>query len=210
MHMAMINRLRSTGSPTVDFRSDFGTDFTELTIVAYDDPSPGLLAKIFGVLFALDVSTHASQVFTRESSVRIALDSLWVDFRGRPLSSPKKAEVQDSLRAVLTGKESLRDIFNARKKPIKEQSIFSASIDDVTSDRYSLLEIQAPQEAGVLYRLTQAISDLRWNIHSARLSLWGSRVRSAFYVTSALGTKLGDSAINSLYTVLKREESKRV
>ncbi len=206
LHMAMINRLRTISMPIVDFKTEFGSDYTELTIVTYDDPSPGLLAKIFGVLYALDVNLHASQVFTRDSSVRIALDTLWVDFRGKPLSSAKKAEVQDTIRSILTGKERLSDLCERRKKPDKEQVIHGAKIDDITSERYSLLEIRAPMEPGVLFRLTRAISDLRWNIHSARLSMWGSRVRAAFYVTDRDGMKLAASEVSKLTAVLPREE----
>jgi UTP:GlnB (protein PII) uridylyltransferase len=86
--------------------------------------------------------------------------------------------------------------------------VHSATMDDVTSDRYSLLEIQAPLEPGVLYRVTQAVSNLRWNIHSARLSLWGSRVRAAFYITTALGAKLEASSITQLNKVLQGDELK--
>ncbi|HEX5322266.1 MAG TPA: HD domain-containing protein, partial [Capsulimonadaceae bacterium] len=110
LHMAMINRLRDTSLPMVDFKTEYGSDFTEMTIVAYDDPGPGLLAKIAGVMYALDVNLHATQIFTRESSVRIALDTLWADYRGRPLSSSKKAEVQEILRQALTGRLTLDDL----------------------------------------------------------------------------------------------------
>jgi [protein-PII] uridylyltransferase len=207
LHMAMINRLRSTGMAICDFRTEFGADFTELTIVAYDDARPGLLAKIFGVLYALDVNLHASQVFTRESSVRIAIDTLWMDFRGKPLSAAKKSEVQETIRAVLTGHENLRDLFERRKKPDKDQVIHAAKLDDVTSERYSLLEVRAPMEPGVIYRLARAISKLGWNIHSARLSLWGSRVRAAFYVTTPDGQKVASAELSRLYTLLPREDA---
>jgi [protein-PII] uridylyltransferase len=206
LHMAMINRLRDTGLPTVDFKTEYGSDFTEMTIVAYDDPGPGLLAKIVGVMYALDVNLHATQIFTRESSVRIALDTLWTDFRGRPLSSSKKAEVQEILRQVLTGRLTLDALFAKRKKPEKEQVIHMARLDDVSSDRYSLLEVRAPDEPGVVYRLSRALSQIGWNIHSARMSIWGSRVRAAFYITDTAGHKVPESELTRLLSALPREE----
>ncbi|HEY3331098.1 MAG TPA: HD domain-containing protein [Capsulimonadaceae bacterium] len=209
LHMAMINRLRSTGLPNVDFKTEFGSDYTEMTIVAYDDPAPGLLAKIVGVLYALDINIHVSQVFTRESSVSIAIDTLWIDFRGKPLSTSKRAEVLDAMRNVLTGSLSLATLFEKRRKPEKLQIIHRATIDDKTSDRYSLLEVRAPDETGVLYRLSAALSKLKWNIHSARVSVWGSRVRAAFYVTSPGGQKIPESALDQLLDVLPREEFHR-
>lgn len=209
MHMAMINRLRSTGLPTVDFKTEVGSDYTEMTIVAYDDPSPGLLAKIVGVLYALDINIHGSQVFTRDSSVSIALDTLWIDFRGKPLSQGKRAEVQETLRSVLTNRLYLPALFEKRKKPSKKQVIHRAILDSESSDRFSLLEVRAPDEPGVLYRLTSALSSLKWNIHSARVSIWGSRVRAAFYITGAGGSRIPQSDLPRLLSLLPREEFQR-
>lgn len=206
LHMAMINRLRDTGLPMVDFKTEYGSDYTEMTVVCYDDPGPGLLSKIAGVMYALDVNLHATQIFTREASVRIALDALWADFRGRPLSSSKKAEVQDTLRQVLTGKLSLETLFEKRKKPEKEQVIHLARLDDAASDRYSLLEVRAPDEPGVVYRLCRALARLGWNIHSARMSIWGSRVRAAFYITDTTGNKVPAGELARLMSALPREE----
>lgn len=208
LHMAMFNRLRSTGLPTVDFKTEFGSDYTEMTIVAYDDPTPGLLAKIVGVLYALDCNIHGAQVFTRASTVHIALDTLWIDYRGKPLSPSKRAEVQETLRQVLTGKMPLQALFEKRKKPHKQQVIHGARIDEETSDRYSLLEVRAPDEPGVLYRLCAALSRLEWNIHSARVSVFGSRVRAAFYITTTGGGKVPAGDVERLLSTLPREEFK--
>ncbi len=190
LHIAMIGRLRETFQPIIDFRTEYGADYTELTLCAYDDPGPGLLAKITGVLYACDVNVHVAQVFTRESSVRIALDTLWVDFRGKSLSPGKRAEVEAGLRRVLLGEVGVGALLQQHKKPLKEQTIYAAALDDTASERFSLLEVSAPDERGVLYRLTRAISMLGWNIHAARLSVWGSRARDAFYVTGADGHKI--------------------
>lgn len=202
VHIAMINRLRETFQPIVDFRSEYGAEYTELTLCAFDDPKPGLLAKITGVLYACDVNVHVAQVFTREASVRIALDTLWVDYRGKPLSAGKKAELQDALRRVLLGEQGVGQLLQQRKKPLKEQTIYTATIDDASSERFSLLDVSAPDERGVLYRLTRAISALDWNIHAARLSVWGSRARDAFYVTDIDGRKIPAADAQRLHSAL--------
>ncbi len=151
LHIAMIGRLRETFQPTVDFQHEYGGGFTEMTLVAYDDP--GLLAKITGALYAVDVSVHVAQVFTRESSVPIALDTLWIDYRGKPLSPGKRDEVETALRRVLMGEVGVGALLQTHRKPLKDQAIFSATIDDAASERFSLLEISAPDEKGVVYRV---------------------------------------------------------
>ena len=202
LHISMIGRLRETFTPIVDFKHDFGSEFTEMTLCAYDDPRPGLLAKITGVLYASDINVHAAQVFTREASVKIAIDTLWIDYRGKPLLPAKKAEVQDALRKVLLGELPLSDLLGQKRKPIKEQTIYTAVIDDRASERFSLLEVSAPDEKGVLYRLTSAISSVGWNIHAARLSVWGSRARDAFYITDTNGKKVSADEDQRLLEIL--------
>lgn len=202
LHIAMVGRLRDTYQPIVDFRHEFGSEFTEVTIVTFDDPKPGLLAKITGVLYAYDINLHIAQVFTREASVPIAIDTLWIDFRGKPLTTTKKAEVQDGLRLILTGEKGIGELLQNKKKPLKEQSIYSAKIDDTSSDLFSVLEVSAPDEKGVVYRLSRVISSMGWDIHAARLSVWGSRARDAFYITDADGGKIPAEDVIRLYEAL--------
>ena len=209
LHIAMIGRLRETFEPTVDFKHEFGADHTELTLCAYDDPDPGLLAKITGVLYAHDVNLHTAQVFTREASVRIAIDTLWVDYRGKALSAPKRTALQESLRRVLLGEIGIGELLQSHKKPLKEQTIYSANIDDGASERFSLLEVSAPDETGVVYRLARAVSALGWNIHAARLSVWGSRARDAFYITNADGDKVPTGDVARLLSALPTESFSR-
>jgi len=206
LHIAMIGRLRETFAPSVDFKHAFGADHTEVTICAYDDPKPGLLAKITGVLYAHDVNLHTAQVFTREASVRIAIDTLWVDYRGKPLSAGKRAELQDSLRRVLLGEVGIGELLQSHRKPLKEQTIYTATLDENASERFSLLEVSAPDETGVVYRLARAVSALGWNIHAARLSVWGSRARDAFYVTDPDGGKVPAADAARLLSALPHED----
>ncbi len=83
----------------------------------------------------------------------------------------------------------------------------SAKIDDTTSERYSLVDVRAPMEQGVLYRVASAISELAWNIHSARLSIWGSRLRAAFYVTNADRRKVPAEEVAALLEKLRKVDA---
>ncbi len=205
LHIAMIGRLRETFAPSLDFKNEYGADYTELTLCAYDDPKPGLLAKITGVLYAHDVNLHTAQVFTRDASVRIAIDTLWVDYRGHPLPSHKRGELEGSLRRVLLGEIGIGELLQMHKKPLKEQTIYAAKINDEASERFSLLEVSAPDETGVVYRLSRAVSALGWNIHAARLSVWGSRARDAFYITGQDGNKVPSADVSRLLAALPQE-----
>jgi hypothetical protein len=48
----------------VDFYQNPRDPFTEMSVVAYDEPQPGLLSKICGVVYAAGMDIHMAQVFT--------------------------------------------------------------------------------------------------------------------------------------------------
>ena len=106
-----------------------GATFTEATVCTRDDPEPGLLSKIAGVFYAADVDVHSAQVFTRreaegekgsmaeeETAAAIAIDTLYVDFRGRQLTPGKRKELSTSLKSVLKGETTVGEILAKRKK----------------------------------------------------------------------------------------------
>jgi [protein-PII] uridylyltransferase len=173
--------------------------FTEVTICAKDDPTPGLLSRIALTLAALDVDIHAAQVFTRESSDRIAIDILYVDCNHHTLTEIKKLSVQSELEKVLDGRSDAESLI-ARfgKKLHGNLSLTDIKVISNASDLHTVIEVYADDQPGLLYRLAHAISHLGWNIHSARVSTWGSHARDAFYVTDTTGAKLPPAAAESL------------
>jgi [protein-PII] uridylyltransferase len=188
-HIRAVEALRATG-PVVEFSGEMGADITTITLCTYDDPEPGLLSRVAGVLYAHEVAIHAAQVFTRQGEPAIALDTLWVDFHGRQLPPYKRAEVAQDLTPVLQGKP-VTEVLAAHRKTLPpgippERLHF----DNNLAEHHTVLELRAPDQPGLLYRVTRAIAALRWDIHSARISTTGDRARDAFYITDAAGRKL--------------------
>jgi len=206
-HIALIARVRDTFRPMFSSRTPYGSNYTELTIVAYDDPKPGLLAKIAAVLLAHDVSVHAAQVFTRTSSDRIAIDTLWVDHHHKPLSPAKRGEVEEALRQVLTGTLTPEALLARRGKPTDiVQPVRALFLDDRTSAAFGILDVQVHNEPGVFYRLAAALSRAGWNIHAARSSVWGGNARNAYYVTDRNGEKITRTLLPQLDDLLPRAD----
>lgn len=201
-HIEAIGKARA-GEPSAEFRSEPGSDFTELTICALDDPRPGLLSKIAGALWALDVNVHAAQVFTREGADKVALDLLYVDFESKQLPEFKKAQVEREVAAVLKGERTVESLLEEKGKtlPPNYESL-SLEVLDHVSEQHSVIEVHAHDLPGLLYRFTRAIASLGWDIHSARVSTWGDEARDAFYVTVG-GSKLGAVAAAKLEEALR-------
>jgi [protein-PII] uridylyltransferase len=210
-HVRMVETLRAAG-PVVEFPGDLGPEISVMTVCTYDDPQPGLLSRIAGVLYAHEVGIHAAQVFTREGAGElppqggridreagsgggrapgaVALDTLWVDFHGRALPPLKKMELETDLTAVLRG-QPVDEVLAAHRKHLPpglppERVRF----DNDLAEHHTVVEIDAPDQPGLLYRLTRATARLGWDIHSARISTTGDRARDAFYITDRAGAKI--------------------
>ncbi len=201
-------RLAREGRPTISMKDDPTGKLTEVMICTPDDPTPGLLARIAGALYVLNVGIHAAQVFTRETSDRIALDILYVDFDHHALPQMKKLQMQSELEALLCGRIDLKSLSERFGKKLAG-SVISPDIEVIShlSDRHTIVQITAEDQPGLLYRLTKGISSLGWDIHSARINTWGDKALDVFYVTGADGKKLdADSAPTSLKKALTDSE----
>jgi [protein-PII] uridylyltransferase len=199
---------------------------TDLTVVAWDDPQPGLLAKITGVLLAYDINIHGVQAFTRDFSAghlghgeedgsgdgdsaaaprRVVIDTLSVDHRDRPLPALKRADVEEALVRVLSGEQELSDLLSRRRAPFADAGPAVSPlaqrvrlIDDAAGGgSLTLIDVEAADEPGVVYRCAARFSALGWDIHSARVSTWAGSVRCAFYITGPDGAPVPADAVRA-------------
>jgi [protein-PII] uridylyltransferase len=194
LHIGFIRRLRE-GKPVIDFLDAQEATYTEMTVCTYDEPRPGLLAKIAGVLYAADVNIHSAQVVTRiQEDEHIALDSLWIDYNGRQLAPGKQREVVTTLQEVLSGAHTLPEILSRRKArshrsrgpsyvPFVPLTIRSVRND--LSDTFTVVEVVGPDVPGTFYKVADALSRLGWDIASARVSSWHGEARCSFYILGA-------------------------
>ncbi|MCS6777537.1 MAG: HD domain-containing protein [Chloroherpetonaceae bacterium] len=196
LHIEFVRRVRQ-GEIVIDFHDERDASYTELTVCTRDDPRPGLLAKIAGALYAADLEVHSAQVLTRVTSRdRIALDTLWVDFRGRPLTPNKKREVAANLNAVLSGQKSLPELLarpryqerrrlRERAQSASERAIVVRSVRNDLSDTLTVIETSGPDTRSAFGMVARGLSWLGWDIRSARVSYWQGEARASFYVSGA-------------------------
>jgi [protein-PII] uridylyltransferase len=197
LQVSLIERLRESGGVVVDMRTDApGAAQTEMTVVTRD--APGLFSRITGALFACDVRLHRAQAFTRpfedNGGDEIVIDTLTVDHRDRPLGPERRRIVEDALRQVLGEEKTVAQLLVQRRRGIVAQNadviLRTLIVDDQTSSDYTLVDIEAPDETGITYRLAALFSGFGWNIHAARVSTWGGNARCAFYLTDGSGGRL--------------------
>ena len=203
LHVQLIEQWQDAGLvPVLDMRVGFpDTLQTALTLVTADDPAPGLLAKITGVLLACDIRLHAAQVWTRTvgeaanapgTSQRIALDTLFVDFHDRPLGPILRRTVSGALLAVLTRQTTVDELLQQKRKTVESglPAFRVRQTDDKIAPDYVLLDVEAPDDRGTLYRFAAAFAKWGWHIRAARVSRWGGKARYAFYLAGADGKRI--------------------
>lgn len=190
LHIRMVQEAIK-GVPQLAFQTPPDASVTELTVCAVDDPEPGLLAKIAGVLYAGQVAVHAANVFTRSGEIKIALDTLWVDYRGRPIPPSKRAEIEEHMVAVLTGEMSVTGLLQRRRRTEQTRpELVNLVVHHDLSEQFTVIEVRTTEHIGMLYWVCRALSQLGWNIHSAKLSTWAGKAVGVFYITDAEGNKI--------------------
>lgn len=190
LHIRMVQEA-IRGVPQLAFQTPPDAFVTELTVCAIDDPEPGLLAKIAGVLYAGQVAVHAANVFTRSGEIKVAIDTLWVDYRGRPIPPAKRAEIEENMKAVLTGELSVTDLLRrSHRAGQTPPELVSLVIHHDLSEQFTVIEVRTTEHIGMLYWVCRALSRLGWNIHSAKLSTWAGKAVGVFYVTDTEGRKI--------------------
>jgi [protein-PII] uridylyltransferase len=157
----------------------------------------GLLASVAGVLAlhgfdvrSADVSSEdgvAVEIFTVE-----IIRGLW----------PDSARLRADLAAVLAGRLVLTDHLAAKAAAYAGARRLSSAhpfgtlvtFDNEASASSTVMEVRAPDELGLLHRVTDALFTCDLDVVSARVSTIGSEVVDAFYVRTAAGTKLSDAS----------------
>jgi [protein-PII] uridylyltransferase len=63
-------------------------------------------------------------------------------------------------------------------------------VDNQSSNRHTVIEINGIDRVGLLYDLTEALYRLNLNIVSAHITTFGEKVIDVFYVTDLTGAKI--------------------
>ena len=195
---AEIDRARET--------QDLVVTITDATVVVAAPDRQGLLAQVTGTLTMSGLDVLSASVDEIDG---IVIDVFDVQAsRGR---WPSEQELAHKVRQALLGEIDLASQILQRASdyagtkrtstayPI-EPSVLVASN---ASSGASVIEVRAPDEIGLLFRLTSTISEQGANILHAKVSTIGSDVVDVFYVTTERGQQLDDLGAQRLTEALR-------
>jgi [protein-PII] uridylyltransferase len=190
-HLELVKSL-GEGIVVADFVE--GESYTELAVCTQDRSQ--LLAKVCGVLAVNDIDILRADVHTREDEV--VLDLFQVrDVGGAPILPPhKKSRLLEQLDAVVSGQQKARELFDSysahwgrrRAQTIVRPPVIK--IENQVSDRFTVIDVEVQDSAGLLYTLTYALAEMDLDIHMAIVHTVAERAVDAFYVVNGQGEKI--------------------
>jgi len=191
-HLQLLERLESE-NVVLDVYNRPGDDYTELTLCTYDDPSPGMLSKITGVLYGCNADIHRAQAFTMQKTRPVVLDTLWIRSNGMQISEHRARKIQLALKEVLAGAKPIEEFLKkSGKTPPAGIALEGIDLHNDLSEDHTVVHIVAHDLQGLLYLMTRCLSRCGLDIHSAKIATWNARAENNFYVTAEGGGQIPD------------------
>jgi [protein-PII] uridylyltransferase len=173
--------------------SERGT-FSELVLVA--DDTPGLLAKVAGVLYANRIDILDAAIYSREPLSPLGKPGEAIDiFRirkepdGAVTDVSRIDAIRRDLEAVLSDTTTVESL--VAKRP-KASSLYlrakpkvpptEVGIDNDSSRTFTVVEVFTEDKPGVLYTITHTLAQQGLDIHRSRVGVAADRVADIFYV----------------------------
>lgn len=153
----------------------------------------GLFSKMTGSMFLNRLNILQAQIHTWENG--IALDTFWVEDGTKDIER-RLQQFKKDLKKIVTGQIPLKDLLSERvesngiKHKIIPRVFGEVKINNQDSDFYTIIEVTGEDRLGILYEMTQALTNHGCDIHFARISTLGNRIVDVFYVQDEWGEKI--------------------
>jgi [protein-PII] uridylyltransferase len=212
LHIQMVNRLLKSianadtiGSlkPVIEWKDDLNRSLTVVNVVTWD--RAGLFYKLAGAFSVAGLSILGSKVISR--SDHIAIDTFYVvePDRGVVQSATAQETFARNIEAALIANKDLYPDIVAQAKRVAASRPFPAAGEGLhtsfppTVEVYhelsmarTIVEIQARDQIGLLYRLAKTISDHGFDITFARIGTERGVAIDTFYIESSEPTRAID------------------
>ena len=209
LHLDLMRELE-TGSFACHWRDreDFAT---ELTICAPD--RHGLFADIAGALAATGIEILSADVNTREDGIALDKFILRQATTHRSIDRHRWDTIERALRGAVNTEHNVAALverWRARHAPRRARAGFTTNrvghlkvvCDNEVAEAKTVVEVRAPDEHGLAYRIASALTQFGLDIACARVATEKSDALDVFYVTRMDGSKLDGPAIQQLTATL--------
>ena len=177
----------------VESRVDTAREVTEITV--YTTDHPGLFSRVTGAMAVSGASIVDARIATFSNGM--ALDVFWIQDEDRKaFDRPDKlAKLSVAIEQALTGRLNLLAELVKRRRNIERRARVMkvptrVLIDNKGSRRHTVVEVNARDRPGLLYRIARALREIKLQISSAKISTYGESFVDVFYVKDLFGLKI--------------------
>jgi [protein-PII] uridylyltransferase len=188
------------GDVRVEAENQAATGTTLYTVLAWDDLTPGVFARIAGVLAAKGLEVLRAQVDTRRTGVVVDTFEVRDSFFAGAPPPERLAEVSGAVREVLLGRLPLAELFERHRRfrpraaspagpPPRDTQV---EVDNEASAAFTVVDVFAEDRQGLLHVIAEALREQGLSVHSARVATRLDQALDVFYVTDLAGRKVED------------------
>jgi [protein-PII] uridylyltransferase len=185
--------LAATGEPLyITTQPDPEREATMVTVSAADHP--GLFYRIAGAIHLAGGSILDARIHTLRDGT--ALDNFLVqDPLGGRFDHPDQlARIKRGIADALSDRHKLMTKLHQRPMARTRAEAFTVApnvlIDNMASNRFTVIEVTARDRPALLFNLAFALFQSKVTVHSAHVATFGERAVDTFYVTDLFGGKI--------------------
>ena len=170
------------------------TEDAAITVVSVD--RPGTFSRVAGVLALHGLNVLGAQAHSDEQGMAASRFRVAIPAHGPIEWDPVVTNLHRALRGELALEVRLTERATTYKRRRRSAGVLAAprvTFFDEASSNATVIEVRAPDQMGILYRVTKALAELGLDIRHATVQTIGDEVVDAFYVRTQDGAKVTDA-----------------
>jgi [protein-PII] uridylyltransferase len=194
------NMIRAAETAGLKLASDFKTDtFTAITALSLFAPNhPRLLALFAGACAAAGANISGAHISTTRDGFALDTFLLAREFDHDEDELRRARRIAETIEKLLKGEIRLHALMEKRRERKGRLGAFKVApevlIDNTLSNQFTVIEVAGLDRPGLLFELTNTLSDLNLDITSAHITTFGEKVVDVFYVTDLTNKKITNPA----------------
>ena len=192
-HARLLRRAEREGKTFAAEHATYAfTAITELTVFAPNHPR--LLSHFAGACAANGANIVGAHITTTRDGFALDTFLLAREFTEDEDENRRAKRIEETIERLLRGEAWVTQLLEKRRFAPPRVEAFTVApevyVNNALSDVFTVIEVTGRDRTGLLYELTNALSDLSLDIASAHVTTFGEKAVDVFYVTDLTGKKI--------------------